>query len=201
MFVECLCWCLPSEGLPGPAVEGGGDGLDLFDGPALLDPTAQEIGALDLGSGVGDRCESCGSVEVDAPVWPSGVVVLDVDGEYVLEVASVPDQCPVEALVPYCSDPALGVGVGLGRSHRGLHDAHAVGGEDRVEALGELGVAVADEELKAGVLARQAHGQVAGLLGYPGAAGTGAHSCQPHRRRSSSRRTARRAGRAPRSRR
>jgi hypothetical protein len=30
------------------------------------------------------------------PMWPVGVVVVDVDGEHVFQVASVDDQCPVE---------------------------------------------------------------------------------------------------------
>src|SRR5438105_15549730 len=40
MFVEGLRWRLPTEGLSGPAVERGGNSLDLFGGPA------REVGAF-----------------------------------------------------------------------------------------------------------------------------------------------------------
>jgi hypothetical protein len=54
-----------------------------------------------------------GHVEVDAAVRPGGVVVSDVAGQDVFEVAAVPHQDPVEAFGAHGADPALGVGVGL----------------------------------------------------------------------------------------
>jgi hypothetical protein len=46
-------------------------------------------------------------LKVEASVWPSGVVVLDVDSQDVFEVAAVADQQPVEAFGPDGADPAF----------------------------------------------------------------------------------------------
>ena len=53
-----------------------------------------------------------GRIKVDAAVWPSGVVVRNISGQDVLEVAAVADQHPVEAFGPDGAHPPLGVGVG-----------------------------------------------------------------------------------------
>jgi hypothetical protein len=63
-----------------------------------------------------------------------------------LEVAPTQDERPVQALPPDSPHPALGEGVrprGLERSEDG---GDALGGEDRIEALGELGVPITDQE-------------------------------------------------------
>jgi len=52
-----------------------------------------------------------GHVEVDAAVRPGGVVVRDVPGQDVFEVAAVPDQDLVEAFGPYGAYPAWRPGV------------------------------------------------------------------------------------------
>ena len=73
--------------------------------------------------------------------------MLDVLGEHGLEMAAAEDEHPVEALAPEGADHALADGVGPGCPDRGLDDPDALGGEDGVEGSGELGVAIADEEL------------------------------------------------------
>ena len=75
------------------------------------------------------------------------VVVLDVLGEDCLEVTAAEDEHPVEALAPDGADDALADGVGTRCLDRGSDDPDGVGGEDGVEGGGELGVAIADEEL------------------------------------------------------
>jgi hypothetical protein len=47
--------------------------------------------------------------------------------------------------------------------HRCAQDPDALGAEDRIEADGELGVPIADEELELPDAVRQLHEQVAGL--------------------------------------
>ena len=56
-------------------------------------------------------------LELQRPVRPVPVVVLDVDSEDLLVVPATHDQQPVKALGPYRPDPALGVGVGVRRLH------------------------------------------------------------------------------------
>ena len=57
-------------------------------------------------------------LERECPVWPRGVVMVDVGPEHVLEVAAAEDQQPVEAVAADGADEALGIGVGL-RSPKG----------------------------------------------------------------------------------
>jgi hypothetical protein len=61
-------------------------------------------------------------------------------------VSSTEDERPVQAFPPDGPHPALGEGVRPRGLERGKDRGDALGGEDRVEALGELGVPVADQE-------------------------------------------------------
>src|SRR4051794_41847015 len=85
-----------------------------------------------------------GHLEVDAAVRPSGVVVRDIVGQDVFEVAAVPDQDPVEAFGPYGAYPPFGVCVRLRRPWRYLDCFDAGCGEHRVEGGSELRVPVSD---------------------------------------------------------
>src|SRR5215213_2029836 len=78
--------------------------------------------------------------QLERPVGTVAVVVLDVDAEHLLKVSSPGDQQPVQALGPHHTDPALGVGVGVGRLHRRDQYLGAVRTEDVVEGAGELGI-------------------------------------------------------------
>jgi hypothetical protein len=117
----------------------------------FVDETAEAVDPFDLPDAARRRWAVCRQwgLQVEASVWPRGVVVLDVDGEDVFEVAAVADQEPVQAFGPHGADPAFGVGVRLGRSRRRPDDSDAVRGEDVVEGGGELGVAVPDQQLPA----------------------------------------------------
>jgi cytosine/adenosine deaminase-related metal-dependent hydrolase len=94
-------------------------------------------------------------------VWPVSVVVGDVLGQHTFEVPATEDQHAVEALTADGADEALGEGVGSGSSHRSADDADAVSSEDLIEARGELGVPVTDQELDGNDPVPQHHGQVA----------------------------------------
>jgi hypothetical protein len=97
------------------------------------------------------------------------VVVVDEHAKHALEVASVHDQQPVEALGASGADEALGDRVRLWRLHRRLDDLDPFACEDGVEVAGELAVAVADQEAKRSWSFRERPGELARLLGDPGA--------------------------------
>ena len=66
-------------------VDESAEHVDLLNAPDLVDTGGCRLFRRD------------GHVEVDAAVRPGGVVVRDVVGQDVFEVAAVPDQDPVEA--------------------------------------------------------------------------------------------------------
>ena len=80
--------------------------------------------------GPGDRDRRS---ELQAAVWALSVVVLDEDAKGVFEGAAADDQEPVEAFVSDGAHEALGVGVRLRRTDRGLDDGDAFAAEDFVE--------------------------------------------------------------------
>jgi hypothetical protein len=59
-----------------------------------------------------------GRFQPECAVGTVDVVVLDVDPKHLLQVPAPNDQQPVQALGPHRPDPALGVGVSIGRLHR-----------------------------------------------------------------------------------
>jgi hypothetical protein len=73
------------------------------------------------------------------------VVVLDVDPEYLLEMAETNDQQPVQALGADRPNPALRVGIGVRRLHWRNEHVGAFGAEHVVEATAELRVTIADK--------------------------------------------------------
>jgi hypothetical protein len=79
-------------------------------------------------------------------VGSSGVVVLGVPGQDGAQVSFAGDEDAVGAFGARCSYPPLGECVGLGALRRGLDDGRVVAAEDGVECVGELRVAIADEE-------------------------------------------------------
>ena len=82
-------------------------------------------------------------------------------------MSTAEDQHPVETLATDGADEALGEGVGPRSPDRGPDDPDAVGAEDLVEARGELGVSVPDQELDRMGPFGEHHAQVAGLLDDP----------------------------------
>ena len=73
--------------------------------------------------------------------------MLDVLGKDCVEMTPSEDEHPVETLAPYGADHALADRVGPRCPDGGVNDPSVLGSEDCVEGGGELGVAIADEEL------------------------------------------------------
>ena len=85
----------------------------------------------------------------------------------------------VQALLAYGTDPALGNGVGVRGLDRRADDLGAEPVTEVIEGPGELAVAVPEQEPEAGLLIKR-DGQVAGLLGDPGAGGVGGDAGEVH---------------------
>jgi hypothetical protein len=117
-------------------------------------------------------------LQPEGSVGTVGVVMLHVDAQHLLKVATPKDQQPVQALGPHRPDPALRGGVGVGRLHRRDQHLGALGAEHVVEAAGELRVAVAQHEAQLSSSFAEHQQQVAGLLGDPAAVGVGGHPSQ-----------------------
>jgi hypothetical protein len=129
--------------------------VDPFDAPDIVN------------AGGCRRRRGDGHVEVDAAVRACGVVVRDVLGQDVFEVAAVAGEYPVEAFGTHGADPAFRVGVRLRRPWWNLDCFDAGRGEHRVEGGGELRVPVADQEAEPEGVLVDVHQQVAGCLGDP----------------------------------
>src|SRR5438128_1768375 len=95
------------------------------------------------------------------------VVVPRVGAKNSIEMSSTEHDDPVQALVPYGLDPALGERVGLRRANGREDDFRPFRLEHGVEGTGVLGVAVANEEThgRLAILSIEAEGP--GLLGDP----------------------------------
>jgi len=113
-------------------------------------------------------------------VWAVRVVVLDVLPKHYREVARSGDQKVVEAFAAQRADEAFGDRIRAWCPDRAADDADVGAGEDRVEAGGELAVAVADQEPELVGLLAEVHERVAGLLGHLGAGGMGGDGGEVH---------------------
>ena len=95
------------------------------------------------------------------------VVVREVLGEDMLEIAPTEDENSVEALPADAAHEPLGDRVRSRGPDRRPDDPDALGAEHVVEAGGELRVSIADEELDYSGALGEVQAQVAGLLGDP----------------------------------
>ena len=93
-------------------------------------------------------------LQSERPVGTVVVVVGDVDPEHLLKVPAAHDEQPVKALGPHRPDPALGVGVGVGRLHRRHKRLGSLRREDVVEGAADLGVDL-DEHISFVIAAMQ----------------------------------------------
>src|SRR3989442_5469621 len=98
------------------------------------------------------------------------VVVLEIDWEDALEVASVDDQEPVEALAADRADPSLGERVRVRCSYRCSDRSYAFSAEHLVACGGELAVSVVDQEADRLCSFDERLDDVPCLLGDPGPA-------------------------------
>jgi len=103
--------------------------------------------------------------EIDASVGTLSVVVVDVPAEDSLEIAMAEDRDPGQIFGPNRLYPTFSEGIGLRRSDWRLDDSDAFEAEHLVEAGGELGVPVPDEELDRSTAVGEIANQVAGHLG------------------------------------
>src|SRR5436190_12107208 len=87
------------------------------------------------------------------------------------EMSLIPDQGAVEQFPAASADPPLHDRVRSGSLHRTVESADVHGVQNLIEGSGELGVAVADQELDRRGLAVQLHQRVPSLLGHPRAGG------------------------------
>src|ERR1019366_7827609 len=106
-----------------------------------------------------------------SPVRPVPVAGRLVLAQSVQEVALVPDQGAIEELAPAGLYPALHDRVHSGHPDTALDDLQPGIIEDGVERVGELGVAVADQEFRRAAGVFQVHDQVPPELRGPGGRG------------------------------
>jgi len=136
----------------------------------LVDEATKHVVSMDV-ERRGNAGQSPGGrrhAKVDASVGALLVVVTDVFPKHSSEVAMAHDEYPVEAFVAYRPHPAFGVGIGPRRSDWRLDHPNALGAEHLVEAGGELGVPIPDQELDGSSSVHQVTHQVAGHLGNEG---------------------------------
>lgn len=86
----------------------------------------------------------------------------------------------IEALALDALHPAFREGVEVGSERPDLMHFQAVGGEDRIELLGELAVVVSDQNRRLLRQLGEVHGDVAGLLRHPLGVGMGTHAGHVH---------------------
>ena len=118
-------------------------------GVVLVDDPNQHVATADVAERQASRghfAERCGHLESKAAVRPMLVVMPDAIAKDCFEMVTVKNERPVETLFPYGPYAALRDRVRAGRSHRCLDHLDTFGGEHLVEAGGELGVAVSDQE-------------------------------------------------------
>ncbi len=133
----------------------------------LVDKAARHVMTMDMqrwGSG-GDSTAGHRRTEVDATMRTLSVEVPGVPAEDSLELAMTDDEDPVEAFCPHRPHPTLCVGVGPRGSNRRLDHSDALAVEHCVEAGGELGVPVPDQELDGATAVGEITGQVVSNLG------------------------------------
>jgi len=74
------------------------------------------------------------------------VVMVDVLGQHRLQLLASEDEHPVQHLASNGAHPPLRVGVRPRRPHRRDEHLHRLGGKDRIERGGELGIPVAEHQ-------------------------------------------------------
>jgi hypothetical protein len=127
-----------------------------------------------------DRLAAVRWQEAQRTMRPVLVVVLTVDAEHPLKVATAEDEDAVEAVGAEGAYPAFGVGVGVRRLDRRADDLSAEPVPHVVKGSGELAVPVVDQEPDDGGLFIERDEEVAGLLGDPGTGGVGGDAGEMH---------------------
>jgi hypothetical protein len=107
----------------------------------------------------------CGHLESKAAVRPMLVVMPDVVAKDCFEMMTAENERPVEALFPYGPHPLFRDRVRAGRSDGRPDHLDTFGDEHLVEAGGELGVAISDQEPERPSVLGEISREVAGNLG------------------------------------
>jgi hypothetical protein len=143
----------------------------LRGGVVLVDDPTQHVATADVAERPGSKghfAERCGHLESKTTVRPMLVVVPDVIAKDGFEMVTAENERPVETLFSYGPYPALRDRVRAGRSHRCPDHLDAFGSEHVVEAGGELGVAVSDQEPERPSVRGEIACEVPGNLGDEG---------------------------------
>ena len=137
-------------------------------GAVLVDEPTQYVVASNIAESRGSRghcTDRCWHSESKATVRPMLIVMPDVVAKDCFEMMTAENERPVEALFPDGPYPPLRDRVRAGRSHRCLDHLDTFGDEHLVEAGGELGVAVSDQEPERPSVLGEISREVAGNLG------------------------------------
>jgi len=135
----------------------------------FVDQSAEPVVTVDAKVGLGRR-------RWDWPKWccvlqgAVGAVLVEmrgVLGQYVFDVAPVEDQYSVEQLAADGADPAFGDRVRSACSHRWAQNADAFAGENGIEGVSELAVAIPDQEPELSDAVVEVHQQITRLLSDP----------------------------------
>src|SRR5262245_52066051 len=147
---------------PQPCARSGGQSRVLVDQP--VHPCAADHWTAD---NRGVRRGRPRRPQLQAAMGPESVVVLHVMGQDRLQVPSIYDQQPVQALAAGAGDPALAPSVRVWGPHRCSDDLQTLRSEDGIEGSREVAVAIMDQEAGLDLRLLQLPGQVPRLLGSP----------------------------------
>jgi hypothetical protein len=95
------------------------------------------------------------------------VVMVGVLGQHRSQLPTAEDEHPVQHLTPNGADPPLRVGVRPRCPHRRVQHLDPLGGKDRIEGGGELGIPIAKHKPEPTDILLKVHHQVSGLLCCP----------------------------------
>ena len=143
----------------------GASSSDSGSPSVLVDEAAEDVTTFDVAEWVAGEGRSW-CLESDAPM-ASCVVVVHVSAERVLQVAMGEDQQVIEALGTHRLHPAFGKCIRTRRPDRCADGPDAIGSGHFVEAGGELGIAVPDQETDSAFRLLQIPDEVPGHLGHP----------------------------------
>ena len=133
-----------------------------------MDEPTEHVATANVAERPGSRghCAGrCGHLESKAAVRPTLVVMPDVVAKDCFEVVATENERPVEALFPYGPHPLFRDRVRAGRSDGRPDHLDTFGDEHLVEAGGELGVAISDQEPERPSVLGEISREVAGNLG------------------------------------
>ena len=147
-------WAYKRRGRPGRPPRRGSRSTIHSRSPRaiLVDQPPDDTATSDIGDAcdLGDSSDRVRRLKIDPPMRPVRVVVRREAAQEAVKMPRSEHECAVGHLCPDRPDQALGEGVSVRGRDGGLDDVHTFGVEHLVEGAGELGVAVADQEVPSG---------------------------------------------------